>query len=111
MNTNINQGLIDFFSYYHNKDFSSAGNTAVLGVCAGSFAASAVTASKSIPDLVAVGVEASRAAFNTALISFLRRNDISRTEHKSWSALVSRKKPVEELLRSFQEEKVILHPN
>jgi naphtho-gamma-pyrone polyketide synthase len=78
----------------------------VLGPCTGGFAAAAVSCSQSLPDIIPNGVEASIAAFKTALCSFLVGRSLSRaqsTQPKSWSVALNVQKDVEveDLLKEY----------
>jgi hypothetical protein len=54
-------------------------------------------------DVIITGVEAARASFRTALVSFLTKIEITRTLKQPWSAIVGRKHPVEDLLKAFNK--------
>lgn len=90
------------------RSYPSPCSTYVIGPCTGGFAAAAVSCSQTLPDLVPVAVEASLAAFRTALCSWLAGQNISsplqEDAAKSWSAAISpkeRKGRVEEILQSM----------
>ncbi|KGQ04250.1 Conidial yellow pigment biosynthesis polyketide synthase [Beauveria bassiana D1-5] len=93
-----------FIHFTTGKPFPSPENSYLLGICTGSFAASAVCVSQSIHEVVVAGVEATIAAFRTALRSFLQRGLITTTGNKPWSAVVSRDKPVKELIEKFTND-------
>nr|P9WET5.1 RecName: Full=Non-reducing polyketide synthase Preu4; Short=NR-PKS Preu4 [Preussia isomera]UNY67716.1 polyketide synthase Preu4 [Preussia isomera] len=64
----------------------------LIGVCTGSFAAAAVSASRTMAELVPAGVEAALAAFRTGLHSFKAQQDIVPTtveQLQSWSFVTS----------------------
>ncbi|RCI07396.1 hypothetical protein L249_1362 [Ophiocordyceps polyrhachis-furcata BCC 54312] len=93
--------LAKFIHFAEGRPFPTAQDTYLLGVCTGTFAASAISVSRTISDVVAAGVEATRAAFRTALRSFLQRGIITTAGNKPWSAVVSRENPLAQLIDNF----------
>ena len=64
----------------------------ILGLCTGSFAACAVSTSRTLSELVPAGVKAAIIAFRTALRSFEVRNDVEKPVpggDGSWSAVIN----------------------
>ena len=62
-----------------------------MGICTGSFAAAAISTSRTLSELVPAGVEAALAAFRTGLRSLELRNDIEKPIpgiSPSWAAVV-----------------------
>ncbi|CAM1511659.1 Fc.00g091720.m01.CDS01 [Cosmosporella sp. VM-42] len=83
-----------FINYYGRSGrlYPTPQNTYCLGICAGSFAAAAVSSSKSLAELIPAAIEATLIAFRTALSSFIVRNDIvgnDPQQEDSWSVVVS----------------------
>ncbi|XP_044721728.1 starter unit:ACP transacylase in aflatoxin biosynthesis domain-containing protein [Hirsutella rhossiliensis] len=78
--------LAKFIHFAKDRPFPRSENTLLLGSC--------------------TGVEATRVAFRTALRSLLQRSIITTTGDKSWSAVVLRNKPVEQLVNSAKEKKL-----
>ncbi|KJZ72324.1 hypothetical protein HIM_08250 [Hirsutella minnesotensis 3608] len=97
--------LAKFIHFTSTRTFPSPRETILIGSCTGSFAASAICVSRSISEVVLAGVEASRVAFRTALRSFLQREIITTTGNETWSAVVPRNKPVQQLVEDFVNEK------
>ncbi|OAA70563.1 Beta-ketoacyl synthase [Cordyceps fumosorosea ARSEF 2679] len=98
--------LAKFIHFASGRPFPSPQNTYLLGICTGSFAASAICVSQSVPQVVVAGVEATMAAFRTALRSVLQRDMITTAGNKNWSAVVSRDKPVNDLIVKFTNDNV-----
>lgn len=74
------------------ESYPSPEHTYLLGLCTGSFAAAAISSSRSIADLIPAGVEAVIHAFRTGLHSFRLRRDLDLSQsstRKSWSAVVA----------------------
>ena len=95
--------------------YPSRDSTYLLGICTGSFPAVAVSASKSLSELIPAGIEASLVAFRTATLSLQCQVDHFRgtdTQERIWSAIVNAKEvDAAKLIQRFCEEKVtILHP-
>jgi hypothetical protein len=89
-----------------SKSFPSPANTFVLGPCTGGFAAAAISCSQSLADVIPNGIEATIAAFKTALCSFLVGRSLSRVQAmqpKSWSVALNVPKDVEieDMLREY----------
>ncbi|KAH4055428.1 hypothetical protein HBH92_078380 [Parastagonospora nodorum] len=67
-------------------------NPYIIGVCTGSFAAAAVSSSRTMAELVPAGVEAALAAFRTGLHSLKMQRDIepaATEDAQSWSFIAS----------------------
>lgn len=96
--------LAKFIHFATGRPFPSAQESCLVGVCTGTFAASAISVSQSVSDVVLAGVEATRVAFRTSLRSFQQGGALAGTGKGSWSAVVSRKKPVESLLKSYADK-------
>ncbi|OAQ69673.2 polyketide synthase [Pochonia chlamydosporia 170] len=64
--------------------------TCIIGSCTGAFAAAAISCSQTLPELIPVAVEASLAAFRTALCSWLagQYESSQQATGTSWSAAV-----------------------
>ncbi|KAJ5749143.1 uncharacterized protein N7511_010839 [Penicillium nucicola] len=103
---------IVYFSH-GSRTFPPA-NTCLIGPCTGGFAASALACSYNLSDFVTNGVEASIAAFKTALLSFLVSQSFSSRSQSdkfsSWSVAVSSRgdKSVEEMAREYMAVKTPL---
>ncbi|OBT76080.1 Type I Iterative Polyketide synthase (PKS) [Pseudogymnoascus sp. 05NY08] len=72
--------------------YPSATDSYCLGLCAGGFAAAAVSTSQTFAELIPAGVEAVLTAFRTALCTLAVSNDIEEPNnghHQSWSAVVN----------------------
>ncbi|PFH56367.1 hypothetical protein XA68_16607 [Ophiocordyceps unilateralis] len=102
--------LAKFIHFAEGRPYPTAQDTYLLGVCTGTFAASAISVSRTISDVVASGVEATRAAFRTALCSFIHRGIITTAGNKSWSAVVSREKPLGRLIEDFPAGNALSRP-
>ncbi|PHH79911.1 hypothetical protein CDD80_3498 [Ophiocordyceps camponoti-rufipedis] len=102
--------LAKFIHFAEGRPFPTAQDTYLLGVCTGTFAASAISVSRTISDVVAAGVEATRAAFKTALRSFVQRGIITTAGNKPWSAVVSRENPLEKLIEAFSAGTALSKP-
>ena len=80
-----------------------------MGLCAGSFAAAAISTGQTISELLPAAIEAVLVAFQTVLRSFEARNDI---EHRSvaspvWSVIVGvQDEQASTTLDAFSEAKV-----
>ncbi|KAM3427380.1 hypothetical protein NHJ13734_009003 [Beauveria thailandica] len=101
--------LAKFIHFTTGRPFPSPENSYLLGICTGSFAASAICVSQSIHEVVVAGVEATIVAFQTALRSFLQRGLITTAGNRPWSAVVSRDKPVNELIEKFTKDNTPCH--
>lgn len=82
-----------------------------MGLCAGGFAAAAVSTSQTLAELIPAGVEAVLTAFRTALYTLAVRNDVEEPNHgihhQSWSAVVNiQEYEASELIKRFILEKV-----
>ena len=82
-----------------------------MGLCAGGFAAAAVSTCQTLAELIPAGVEAVLAAFRTALCTLAVRDDIEgpnhNRHHQSWSAVVNiQEDEASELIKQFILEKV-----
>ncbi|KAF2655735.1 polyketide synthase [Lophiostoma macrostomum CBS 122681] len=100
--------IAQFIVYYGSgsKSYPSPSNTFVVGPCTGGFAAAAISCSQSLPDIIPNGVEAAKAAFRTALRSFLVGQSLSRiqaAQPKSWSVVLNAQKDedLEEILKEY----------
>ncbi|KAF4982434.1 hypothetical protein FZEAL_1952 [Fusarium zealandicum] len=89
--------LIDLIGQYINyygrngRQYPLPEETYSLGICAGAFAAAAVSSSHSLSELVTVASETVIFAFRTALLSFTIKNDIvgnNKQHERSWSVIV-----------------------
>ncbi|KFY01909.1 hypothetical protein O988_02453 [Pseudogymnoascus sp. VKM F-3808] len=104
-----------FIRYYGegSRPYPSAIDSYCLGLCAGGFAAAAVSTSQTLAELIPAGVEAVLAAFRTALCSLEVRNNIegpSLERHRSWSAVVNApEKEASELIQRFILDKGLPH--
>ncbi|KAM5347992.1 hypothetical protein ACJ41O_007816 [Fusarium nematophilum] len=84
-----------FIDYYgrHGRLYPSPDDTSSIGICAGAFAAAAVSSSRSLSELVTVASETIIFAFRTAFNSFLVKNDIVGNDEQrhggSWSVVAS----------------------
>lgn len=102
---------------YFTKDsrpFPPPANTYVIGPCTGGFAATAVSCSHTLPDLVSNGVQTVLAAFRTALRSFLVGQSLSSQgqstqPNKSWSVALSAQGDVDldHILKEYSTARVI----
>jgi naphtho-gamma-pyrone polyketide synthase len=83
----------------------------VVGVCTGSFAAAAFASSRTLAELVPAGVEASLAAFRTAMHSLKLQQEIEPVKtgkSKSWSLMTSlTETQAMEVVQGFNAEAVI----
>ncbi|KFY41333.1 hypothetical protein V494_03051 [Pseudogymnoascus sp. VKM F-4513 (FW-928)] len=93
--------------------YPSATDSYCLGLCAGGFAAAAISTSQTLAELIPAGVEAVLAAFRTALCSLVVRSNIeepSNNTHQSWSAVVNiQEDEASELIKRFILEKGLPH--
>lgn len=85
-------------------------NTYILGLCTGSFATAAISASQNIAELIPAGVEAVIHAFRTGLHSFKLKRDLERSlfpTPKSWFAVVGLpEQRAADLIENYVVEKV-----
>ncbi|KHN94891.1 polyketide synthase [Metarhizium album ARSEF 1941] len=75
----------------NSEPYPSPRGTCIIGPCTGGFAAAAISCSQTLSELIPVAVEASLAAFRTALCSWLAGQDLAprqTSETASWSAAV-----------------------
>ncbi|PVH92616.1 hypothetical protein DM02DRAFT_677379 [Periconia macrospinosa] len=75
-----------------SNSYPDATTSTLIGVCTGSFAAAAVSSSRTMAELVPAGVEAALAAFRTGLYSLKMQRDIepiSAEGARSWSFIAS----------------------
>ncbi|TLD37529.1 6-deoxyerythronolide-B synthase [Venturia nashicola] len=99
-----------FIKYFGegSRLYPAAGNSYLIGLCTGSYAAAAISTSRTVSELIPAGVEAVLVAFRTALHSLTTRNEIEQPvpeSNASWSAVVSLKeKRAIELLAAFGQE-------
>ncbi len=80
-----------------------------MGLCAGSFAAAAISTSQTVAELIAAGIEAVLVAFRTGLRSLEARNDIEPRCVASavWSVVLGmQEEHVSSILYKFSEAKV-----
>lgn len=93
-----------------SRPYPSDANTYLVALCTGSFAAAAISTSRTISELIPAGIEAVLAAFRTGLCSLELRNDIERPSNRtprSWSAVVSASEAqAAGLLQSFNSKNV-----
>ncbi|KAF7559526.1 hypothetical protein G7046_g4638 [Stylonectria norvegica] len=81
-------------SYYgrSGRVYPTPENTYCIGICAGSFAAAAVSSSQSLVELIPSAIDAVLVAFRTACASFTARNDIIGNDSQKggcWSVIVA----------------------
>lgn len=93
-------------SYYgrSGRVYPTPEDTSCLGICAGSFAAAAVSVSKSLLELIPAAIEAVMIAFRTSMASLTMRDDIvglDRGHESCWSVVVSGEE--QELQRKLDE--------
>lgn len=82
------------YSYYGRtgRVYPTPENASCLGICAGSFAAAAVSVSKSLIELIPNAIEAAMVAFRTSMASLTMRDDIVGLDgqrESCWSVVVS----------------------
>ncbi|OQO12430.1 hypothetical protein B0A48_03072 [Cryoendolithus antarcticus] len=98
---------IGFFSE-HPELLPNAQNTRVLGLCTGLLGAAAVISSKSVADLVPLGVEFVRIAFRAGAVVNTARDTmvLAGDEKASWSTIVTgtNEKAAKEALAAFHAE-------
>ncbi|KAI5463837.1 hypothetical protein BGZ63DRAFT_423145 [Mariannaea sp. PMI_226] len=85
--------FLDFYSR-DGRQYPTPQDTYCLGVCAGSFAAAAISCSHSLTELIPLAVEVAIVAFRTSLRSLNTRCDIVGSDQHgkgSWSVVVSGK--------------------
>ncbi|PHH59520.1 hypothetical protein CDD81_3135 [Ophiocordyceps australis] len=93
-----------FIRYAEGRRFPSGQDTYLLGVCAGSFAACAISVSQTVHEVVLAGVEATRIAFRTALCSFVQGKTMTTGGNGPWSAVVARDGGVEKLVQDYCQD-------
>ncbi|PQE06757.1 polyketide synthase protein [Rutstroemia sp. NJR-2017a BBW] len=99
--------LTSEFRYYGegSRPYPTAADSYILGLCTGSFAASAISTSQTLQELIPAAIEAVLVAFRTGLRSLELRNaiELSRlTESQSWSTIFSAKEAEAiELIETF----------
>lgn len=104
--------VLQEFRYFGagSRPYPDIVNTYLVGVCTGSFAASAISTSQTLSELIPAGVEAVLVAFRTALLSFVLRHDLEQPISgipKSWSVVVSAShSEAVSLIENFCEAKV-----
>ena len=90
--------------------YPTSENTIILGLCTGSFATAAISASQNIAELIPAGIEAVIHAFRTGLHSFKLQRDLEvspSSTPKSWSAVVALpEQRAADLIESYVVEKV-----
>lgn len=97
---------------YHSEGanrFPTAQGACLIGLCTGSFAAVAVSASSTVAELITTGVEATLVAFRTGLYSLTYGFDVqgSTDASLSWSITVGmQEEEVSSALSSFNATKV-----
>ncbi|KAL8727579.1 MAG: hypothetical protein Q9181_005663 [Wetmoreana brouardii] len=88
--------------------YPDATNSYLIGVCTGSFAAAAISSSRTMTELVPAGVEAALAAFRTGLHSLRMQRDMEPLPaegSRSWSVIVSLSESIAlDILRRFSAE-------
>ena len=90
----LSLAFLIYFRYYGDgaRSFPTPHQAAVLGLCTGSIAAAAISASSSLFELVPFGIEAVLIAFRIGLRSTEVRNDIEHgAESSDWSMIVGMK--------------------
>lgn len=103
------------YSYYgrDGRQYPSPQETYCLGICAGAFAAAAISASPSLSELVNIASETVIFAFRTALHSFSIKKDTvgNNEEHgRSWSVIIpGEEEEIQEKLDRWVESGVSLH--
>ncbi|KAH7134406.1 hypothetical protein EDB81DRAFT_903350 [Dactylonectria macrodidyma] len=81
--------FLDYFSR-NGRQYPTPQDTYCLGICAGSFAAAAISCSRSLTELIDTAIKAVIVAFRTSLCSLIIGNDISNEKTlQTWSAVVS----------------------
>lgn len=97
-----------------SRPYPNATNSYILGLCTGSFAASAICTSQTLTELVPAGIEAVIVAFRTGLRSLELRNAIEGSnlgDSRSWSVIASaREVEAAEMIESFSSTKVRCYP-
>ncbi|KFY68272.1 hypothetical protein V496_01192 [Pseudogymnoascus sp. VKM F-4515 (FW-2607)] len=92
-----------------SRPYPSATDSYCLGLCAGGFAAAAVSTSQTLAELIPAAVEAVLTAFRTALCTLAALEDIegpNQDKHQSWSAVVNiQEDEASELIKRFILEK------
>lgn len=86
--------LLFIGSHYGNPKavYPTSDNTYILGLCTGSFAAAAISSSRTIAELIPAGIQAVIHAFRTGLHSFKVQRDLQSSlspTPKSWSAAIA----------------------
>ncbi|KFZ09262.1 hypothetical protein V501_05642 [Pseudogymnoascus sp. VKM F-4519 (FW-2642)] len=104
-----------FIKYFGegSRLYPSATDSYCLGLCAGGFAAAAVSTSQTLAELIPAGVESVLTAFRTALCTLAVRNDIEEPDnghHRSWSAVANiQEDEASDLIERFILEKGLSH--
>ncbi|KAF7552262.1 hypothetical protein G7Z17_g4428 [Cylindrodendrum hubeiense] len=83
--------FIDYFGR-NGRHYPTPQDTYCLGICTGSFAAAAISCSRSLAELISLAIEATVVAFRTSLSSLILKKDIVANEEEisqSWSVVVS----------------------
>ncbi|KAL8653253.1 MAG: hypothetical protein Q9210_002207 [Variospora velana] len=78
--------------FIHLDSYPDATSSYLIGVCTGSFAAAAISSSRTMTELIPAGVEAALAAFRTGLHSLIMQQDIepmSIEKARPWSFISS----------------------
>lgn len=93
-----------------SDSYPDAANSYLIGVCTGLFAATAVSSSRTMTELVPAGVEAALVAFRTGLHSLKMQRDIeplSANASRSWSFIFTlSESQALEVLQGFNAEVV-----
>ncbi|KAL8725152.1 MAG: hypothetical protein Q9166_007527 [cf. Caloplaca sp. 2 TL-2023] len=94
--------------FINSDTYPDTANSYLIGVCTGSFAATAISSSRTMTELVPAGVEAVLVAFRTGLHSLKMQRDIeplSFEGSRSWSYIFSLpESKALEILRTFSAE-------
>ncbi len=83
--------LAHFIGYFSEQPYPDALQTRCIGLCTGSLAATAVSCSRSISELIPIAVEAVRISFRTGLAVGSAASSLETEQHegKSWSTIVT----------------------
>ncbi|KAK7417367.1 hypothetical protein QQX98_004644 [Neonectria punicea] len=103
--------IAQFLDYYsrNGRQYPPPQDTYCLGICTGSFAAAAVSCSRSLTELIDVAIQAVVVAFRTSLSSLIVKEDIlgnGEQPSNSWSAVVSGEEfDCQAKIQQFSDEK------
>jgi naphtho-gamma-pyrone polyketide synthase len=105
--------VLDRYYGEGSRPYPNAVNSYVLGLCTGSYAAAAISTSRTISELIPAAIEVVLVAFRTALHSLELRNDIERPSKgssQSWSVVVSTPEASAiKMIKTFSEAKVFIN--